>query len=205
MKRYDSRADTTAHIIRVQALMDEVVTRLNERATAHDETKLREPEKPLFDEWTPKLKALTYGSDEYWTALAALKPALDHHYAAYSHHPEHFENGVNGMSLLDLIEMLCDHKAAGERHADGDVWQSMQINRKRFGYEDQLYEILCNTVREMEWGKPLRKVGDRVYVNADNFGSEAVITDVRNSPNSHYRVKTDHDEFWAHDFEVTDL
>jgi hypothetical protein len=151
MVTYDSRPDTEAHIRRVQELMDQVVGNLERRASVHDYTKLREPEKSLFDEWTPKLKALTYGSDEYKAALAALKPALDHHYAVWSHHPEHFSNGVNGMSLFDLVEMLMDHKAAGERHTDGDVWKSMEINRKRFGYSDQLYEILCNTVREMEW------------------------------------------------------
>lgn len=148
---YDSRPDTEAHIRRVQELLDEVVGNLERRASVHDYTKLREPEKALFDEWTPKLKELTYGSDEYRAALAALKPALDHHYAVWSHHPEHFENGVNGMSLLDVIEMLVDHKAAGERHADGDIWKSMEINRKRFGYSDQLYEILSNTIRELEW------------------------------------------------------
>ncbi len=148
---YDSRPDTEAHIQRVRELMEDVRLRLHGRLMDHDSTKPEEPEKSLFDEWTPKLKALTYGSDDYKAALVALKPALDHHYAAWSHHPEHFPNGVNGMSLFDLIEMLMDHKAAGERHADGCIWKSMEINRKRFGYSDQLYEILCNTVREMEW------------------------------------------------------
>lgn len=51
----------------------------------------------------------------------------------------------------------------------------------------------------------MRKVGDRVYVLADNYGSEAVIVAIRDSETSHYRVKTDHDEFWAWDFEVLDL
>lgn len=50
-----------------------------------------------------------------------------------------------------------------------------------------------------------RKIGDRVYVIADNYGSEAVIVAIRDSEGSHYRVRTDHDEFWAWDFEVEDL
>ena len=151
MDTYDSRPETEAHIARVQALLDDVQDALTRRAIFHDRTKLEDPEKALFDEWTPKLKELTYGSDDYKAALAALGPALQHHYAAWSHHPEHFENGINGMSLLDVIEMLADHKAAGERHADGNIWKSMEINRKRFGYSDQLYEILCNTIRELGW------------------------------------------------------
>ena len=50
----------------------------------------------------------------------------------------------------------------------------------------------------------LRAIGDRVYVLADNFGSEAVIVDVRESEHSHYKVRTENDEFWAWDFEVHD-
>lgn len=148
---YDSRPDTEAHIRRVQELLDTVVSILERRASAHDYTKLREPELSLFNEWTPKLKELTYGSDEYRAALAALRPALDHHYGVWSHHPEHFENGINGMSLLDLIEMFCDWKAAGERHANGNFAESLRINRDRFGMSPQLAEIFENTMKELGW------------------------------------------------------
>jgi hypothetical protein len=148
---YDSTADTQAHIKRVRDLIEMLRVDLSNRAFMHDYTKLLEPEKALFDEWTPKLKALEYGSDEYKAALAALKPALDHHYAAWSHHPEHFENGINGMSLLDLIEMFCDWKAAGERHATGNFAKSLEINRERFKMSDQLAEIFENTRKELGW------------------------------------------------------
>lgn len=148
---YDSRQDTIAHKERVRSLLQAIEFELAGRAYRHDSTKLEEPEKALFDEWTPKLKELTYGSDEYKAALAALKPALDHHYAAWSHHPEHFENGINGMSLLDLIEMFCDWRAAGERHADGNFAKSLEINRKRFKMDDQLAGIFENTRKELGW------------------------------------------------------
>lgn len=148
---YDSAPDTEAHIRRVQQLIEEIKDNLHDRAFVHDLSKLGEPEKSLFDEWTPKLKALTYGSDEYKAALVALGPALQHHYAHNKHHPEHYENGINGMSLLDLIEMFCDWKAASERHADGDFRKSLEINRNRFGMSDQLAEIFENTRRELGW------------------------------------------------------
>lgn len=148
---YDSRRDTLAHIERVRDLLDEVRSRLHGRGAVHDESKLAEPEKSAFDEYTPKLKGTTYGSDEYKGFLAALKPALDHHYAANSHHPEHYPDGIAGMSLLDLIEMFVDWKAATERHADGDLGESIEINAKRFGLSDQLAAILRNTRREMWW------------------------------------------------------
>jgi hypothetical protein len=121
------------------------------RAMNHDASKLSAEEKPIFDEFTPLLRELTYGSDEYKAALAQMKPALDHHYANNSHHPEHYENGINGMSLLDVIEMLADWKAATLRHADGDMWKSLEINRERFQISDQLAEILENTIKELYW------------------------------------------------------
>ena len=63
-----------------------------------------------------------------------------------SHHPEHYESGVDGMNLFDVIEMLLDWKAASERHKDGDIAQSIEKNRVRFKISDQLAEILHNTV-----------------------------------------------------------
>jgi hypothetical protein len=115
--KYDSRADTLAHIERVQDLLHEAADNLARRAIEHDASKLQEPEKSTFDACTLKLKAMAYGSDEYKTALAELKPALDHHYAANSHHPEHYANGVDGMSLFDVLEMLLEsrHRTHEER------------------------------------------------------------------------------------------
>jgi hypothetical protein len=55
------------------------------------------------------------------------------------------------MSLLDLIEMFCDWKAAGERHANGNFAESLNINRERFGMSPQLAEIFENTRKELGW------------------------------------------------------
>lgn len=151
MEKYDSEAETRKHIERVGCLMNTVVTTLIFRSTEHDKSKLLPPEKPVFDEVTGKLKGMTYGSDEYTASLHAMKPALDHHYSVNRHHPEHYENGVNGMDLLDLLEMLCDWKAATERHATGDLQKSLTINRGRFGISEQLDVILWNTVGRLGW------------------------------------------------------
>jgi hypothetical protein len=149
---YDSRADTLTHINRVRELIAEAIDNLVVRAEKHDASKLIEPEKTTFDACTLKLKAMAYGSDEYKAALAELKPALEHHYAANSHHPEHFERGVGGMSLFDALEMLLDWKAATERMANGgDIRRSLEINTERFKLSPQLRSILANTIEEMGW------------------------------------------------------
>ena len=138
--------DTQKHINQVGACIDEVVSELLIRSAEHDKSKLQSPEVELFTEYTPKLAACTYGSDEYKENLKGLKVALDHHYAHNTHHPEHFPNGVQGMNLLDLIEMFCDWKAATMRHNDGDLNRSIDINQKRFNMSDDLTQIFKNTV-----------------------------------------------------------
>jgi hypothetical protein len=146
---YDSRQDTVQHILAVRARIDKARDNLRKRGYRHDRSKLESPEKEVFDVVTPRLKDSTYGSDEYKGFLAEMDPALEHHYAHNSHHPEHYEDGIAGMSLLDLLEMLCDWKAATERHADGSMARSMEVNVPRFGISEQLERVLENTIREM--------------------------------------------------------
>lgn len=143
--KYDSKADTLLHIKRVSQLLTEAASELIRRANIHDNSKLESPEKELFDEYTPKLKDCTYGSDEYKGYLKELRVALDHHYTNNSHHPEYYENGINGFDLFDLIEMFFDWKAAGERHADGNIYKSIEINKERFNLSDQICDIFKNT------------------------------------------------------------
>lgn len=148
---YDSTQDTMDHIGKVRQHIAACVDSLQFRAQVHDASKLLPPEKEAFDEVTPQLRGLTYGSDEYKASIAKLGPALEHHYFINSHHPEHYINGINGMSLLDLLEMLCDWKAASERHNDGDIMRSIIVNKERFAISDQLTGILERTCRELEW------------------------------------------------------
>ena len=148
---YNSAADTELHISTVQENISKIVSILESRKAEHDKSKLEEPEKSMFDEFTPKLRSSTYGSDEYKSFLQEMGVALKHHYENNSHHPEHYENGINGMSLLDLIEMLADWKAATQRHADGNILDSLRINKERFGLSDQLAEIFNNTIKELDW------------------------------------------------------
>lgn len=151
MSAYDSTADTLKHSQRVGELMVQAITELSERSVRHDRSKTEPPELDVFNEFTPKLRHSTYGSDEYKGFLEAMGEGLAHHYAHNRHHPEHFgENGINGMTLVDLVEMLADWKAATERHEDGDLGRSLVIQAERFGPAD-LYQILFNTARHFGW------------------------------------------------------
>lgn len=147
----DSRQDTVDHILKVAARIREITDRLEERGRVHDASKLEEPERSGFDVLTAQLAELEYGSPEYRAALDAARPTIDHHYRHNSHHPEHYPNGIAGMTLIDLVEMLCDWKAASARTKQGGIVASLAHNRMRFQIDDQLASILENTVRELGW------------------------------------------------------
>lgn len=146
---YDSIPDTLRHIEQVQIYLSVCIDRLQARMVAHDLSKLQEPERSMFDKYTPLLRETTYGSDEYKAHLQAMGIALQHHYQENDHHPEHFENGIEDMHMFQLIEMLCDWIAASKRHADGDMVKSLEINQKRFNISPELQKLLVNTVREI--------------------------------------------------------
>jgi hypothetical protein len=148
---YDSTADTLKHSLRVGELMGQAIKELVDRSVRHDISKTQDPELAVFNKFTPKLRTSTYGSEEYKGYLAAMAEGLAHHYANNAHHPEHRANGINGMTLVDLMEMLADWKAATERHADGNLARSLKIQQERFGISVQLAEILWNTARHFAW------------------------------------------------------
>lgn len=186
---YDSTNETMLHIQTVQGFLGDVSDNIFTRSTRHDDSKLQEPEKSMYDKFTPLLRGMTYNSPEYKQCLIDMGPALQHHYECNSHHPEHYpvpatleigklvllirhtegidpenpalpwlrahfaemQSRVNGMSLLDVVEMLADWKAAGMRHSNGSIEQSLVENKKRFGISHQLFEILVNTAKELGW------------------------------------------------------
>jgi len=144
-----SCAEVTKHIKHVKKYLRIITKKLKDRGLKHDQSKMEDPEVAIFAEYTPKLKKSTYGSDEYNNFLNEMKVALDHHYAQNRHHPEHFKSGIDDMNLVDLIEMLCDWKAATLKHNDGNILKSLDINSKRFNMSPQTYNILKNTVEQL--------------------------------------------------------
>jgi len=147
---YMTKIKTYEHIYVVRNYMGILIKNLIDRSTLHDKSKLESPEVEIFDKYTSQLRSLIYGSKEYQECLKNMKTALDHHYKFNSHHPEYYNNGINGMTLIDLIEMLCDWMAAVLRHETGDIEKSLKINSKRFNISPQLVEIFKNTINFIE-------------------------------------------------------
>lgn len=148
--KYDSGQDTFNHIRDVQENLLIFCVKLLECGLNHDDSKLLEPEKSIFDKHSQAKVDYSYDSEEYKQCLIDLQVALLHHYKENNHHPEHYENGIDDMNLLEIIEMFCDWMAATKRHTDGNIFKSIEVNTDRFSISPQLAKILVNTAAVLE-------------------------------------------------------
>ena len=155
MTNFDSLKGTIDHISNVRRKIFTVVVDLLDRSEKHDKSKTEHPEKEVYDKYTPMLRELEYGSKEYESTRKEMGEALQHHYEHNRHHPEYFVDGVDGMNLIDMLEMLADWKAASERMKDGtgDLRKSIEINcsPERFNVDEKIKLLLLNTASYFEW------------------------------------------------------
>lgn len=138
---------TTLHKVWVFYYLSKVICRLCWRALVHDLSKYYPSEASGFAKVIGRLKGSTYGTAEYKANLDRIRPVITLHQQRNRHHPEFYKRGLTGMALVDLVEMICDWEAAVRRHEDGNILDSMALNRARFDMADQLYAILMNTVK----------------------------------------------------------
>lgn len=143
------------HIKRVQEKIGILVKELQERLKNHDRSKLGEElylwKKIDLEERYP------YGTKEYFEKMSRNKEVFQTHYSNNRHHPEHFENGIEDMNLIDIIEMLCDWLS----YKDGNLsyHEAQEIiykQAKRFGFGDEIINIMINTAWEYfsKFGSP---------------------------------------------------
>lgn len=141
-------SDTHKHTKKVRYFLDVFIIDLIKRGQIHDNSKFEEPELSLFAEHHGEFKDLVYGSNEYKKLIEKIKTAVNYHHSKNKHHPEYWENGIDDMTLVDLIEMICDWRAAIEKNKDGDIFRSLEINSVKHNISPQLKKILENTIKE---------------------------------------------------------
>lgn len=140
------------HIMRVAHLLNEFSMTLINRGMAHDASKFDDEEIVPLSEMKRIIEdegEVAYGSVTDDARKAMLRGMTDHHYKRNSHHPEHYESGVDGMTLFDLVEMFCDWKAASERH--GRPHMGLNKACERYEVSRQLQRVMENTARELGW------------------------------------------------------
>jgi hypothetical protein len=139
------------------------------RLLDHDKSKLAEPELSGFTRNFATLSKAEYGTPAYAEQMARLREALTHHYTHNRHHPEHHAEGIAGMTLVDLIEMVCDWMAATSYGPNGHIDKSIAFNQKRFAIGDQLTAVIKNTA---QWLRECAASAARRYAIPDDQGGE---------------------------------
>lgn len=137
--------DYIQHIQWLMEGMASVQHELMRRMLTHDRTKIGEDELDAYAEIVPGFKDYEYGTPEHKAHGNRLGPAWKHHTENNRHHTEHFENGLNDMNLLDLIEMVCDWRAASMRSGNFDYGQSLRVFKERVNPDEQVMDIIRNT------------------------------------------------------------
>lgn len=115
---------------------------LERRSLEHDVSKLAPDEFDGFTRINRVARENPYGSEEYRAGLRHEKPTIELHYSRNSHHPEHHKLPswaephmlqAETMGFLDLIEMVCDWRAAFKAYGSRGTWEeNMEHQRKRY-------------------------------------------------------------------------
>lgn len=142
--------NTMMHKTIVKNSIKRIIKELTIRAGQHDNSKLCDPEKSVYDEYSDQLHQVKYGSKEYEAIRQKMESAIEHHFEVNRHHPEHFPGGIKEMNLVDIIEMLCDWKARADHDSETDIIAGIEINQQKFGFSDDLKQIFINTVLSMD-------------------------------------------------------
>ena len=153
-----TQIETIIHKTRVLLNIIELINKLDPpdkwklywRGWRHDLSKLGWYEAKHYAKVIFDLKGSTYGTEEYKKMLKDIQPAIKHHYKKNSHHPEHYKNGIKDMLELDKLELICDWQSAAKRHSNGCIYKSIEINQKRFNYDDEFKEWLISMAKILE-------------------------------------------------------
>ena len=133
-------ARATRHIMTVQLILRTLAREMLNRADAHDLSKLGPDEFGGMIAIDRIADKCGLNSPEYMAALSG--GAIQLHVSRHSHHPEYHVSGVQNMSLLDIVEMVCDWKAANVLRGHPEWNESVRMMSERLGLSsEQIYLI----------------------------------------------------------------
>lgn len=137
------------HRDRVGRYLNQFAAQIMFRGDIHDNSKFGPNEFPIYASAIDEFEKHKFGSEGYLKAKESIAPAVKHHFQHNRHHPEHHKNGIDDMDLVDLLEMVCDWKAATLNHPDapGNMAHSLEFAIKKYNISPQLAKILENTIK----------------------------------------------------------
>lgn len=141
------------HCRYVREAIGMIAHRLIERATAHDTSKLMPDEFGGFCRINKAAREHPYLSDEYRSGMRKEQDTINLHYSRNSHHPEH--TTPDKMSWIDLVEMVCDWRAAYLSYGSQGTWrENIERQKKRYNtaFPDGAWWLIDRVARELESG-----------------------------------------------------
>ena len=154
--QFDFLCDTILHVSEVNENLETVASELRKRGAAHDRTKFTAIEFDAFVSTRSDFKKANYGTREYQECVDKVSHAVEHHHANNRHHTGFHKNGINDMTLIDIVEMLADWKAAERRSPDRELHDTIDYALKKYGVGDQLGSVIKNTLLSLGWMKDCR-------------------------------------------------
>lgn len=145
MEQIDTEEYIKGHISRVRKHINTFVQLLLKRAINHDKSKLEEPEISWWKEMD-KEPRYPYGSEEYKQKIKRWDKVFKHHYKYNRHHPEHYEYGVSEMTLVDIVEMMCDWLGYKDIITISEALKVCDEQMRRYNIPDGIRQIIFNTL-----------------------------------------------------------
>ena len=141
---------------------------LYKRAYHHDDSKLQLPEIKWLIEMD-KEPRYEYGTPGYFEKMKCWDKFFKHHYENNRHHPDHFANGIEGMNLADLCEYIVDIISYYEELHVNNALDTVNKQKERFGFDEQLTQILKNTLIEyFSWFGGQKPISDEQPTTIDD-------------------------------------
>ena len=145
MEQIETEEYIKVHISRVRRHINTFIQLLIRRAENHDKSKLEEPELSWWKEMD-KEPRYPYGSEEYKQKIKRWNKVFKHHYQYNRHHPEHYEYGVSEMTLIDIVEMMCDWLGYKDTTTVTEALKVCDEQMARYDISEELRQIIFNTL-----------------------------------------------------------
>lgn len=145
MEQIETEEYIKGHISRVRRHINTFIQLLIRRAENHDKSKLEEPELSWWKEMD-KEPRYPYGSEEYKQKIKRWNKVFKHHYQYNRHHPEYYEYGVSEMTLIDIVEMMCDWLGYKDTTTVTEALKVCDEQMARYDISEELRQIIFNTL-----------------------------------------------------------
>lgn len=139
------------HSNKVSYLLRKIAFEIELRANSHDTSKLEIDEFIGFCQLdlNRNHQKEEYGSKSYEDGIKNITVKL--HQSRNTHHPEYYPNGVKDMSLIDIIEMLCDWEVARQqRDTQENIDKTWDMRQSKFKLLDEEVRFLRFIWEKME-------------------------------------------------------